>query len=77
MHANPTNLKFIDEEKQAMQAYIQAKLDHRLMLQQKAKLSWLKEGDSNSQIFYQSIKKRQIHNNIHAIADRHGKWGEG
>ncbi|KAK7281507.1 hypothetical protein RIF29_09565 [Crotalaria pallida] len=35
-----------------------------LFLRQKAKLLWLKDGDANTKIFHQSIKKRLYHNRV-------------
>ena len=44
------------------------------MLQQQAKLSWLKCGDENSKVFYQAIRARRRHNKVHVIHDMDGKW---
>lgn len=44
------------------------------MLQQQAKLKWIKCGDENSKVFYQALKARRRHNRIHAIHDMNGNW---
>ena len=44
------------------------------MLQQQAKLIWLKCGDDNTRLFYQAIKARRRQNKIHAIHYETGEW---
>ncbi|KAL2929983.1 LINE-1 retrotransposable element ORF2 protein [Bienertia sinuspersici] len=41
-------------------------------LRQKAKCSWIKEGDENTALFHQSIKQRRLQNNIYAIKNGQG-----
>nr|KAJ0197187.1 hypothetical protein LSAT_V11C700342420 [Lactuca sativa] len=46
-------------------------------LKQKAKIHWLKEGDSNSKFFHKIFKGRSHKNRIEAIMNRQGEWLEG
>ncbi|KAL2924384.1 hypothetical protein RDABS01_022574 [Bienertia sinuspersici] len=45
-------------------------------LQQKAKIHWLQVGDSNSKVFYNSLKVRTSRNNINRLMDSQGRWVE-
>ncbi|CAI9278120.1 unnamed protein product [Lactuca saligna] len=46
-------------------------------LKQKAKIQWLKEGDSNSKFFHRIVKGKMHKNIIEAIMNCHGEWLEG
>ncbi|XP_056697932.1 uncharacterized protein [Spinacia oleracea] len=43
-------------------------------LSQKAKLAWIKAGDENTALFHQSIRSRQVQNQIYSIHDMRGDW---
>ncbi|KAL2931106.1 hypothetical protein RDABS01_036516, partial [Bienertia sinuspersici] len=38
----------------------------------KGKIQWIREGDENTNLFHNSIKRRRVQNNIYAIKDKHG-----
>ncbi|KAL2933901.1 hypothetical protein RDABS01_017020, partial [Bienertia sinuspersici] len=45
-------------------------------LQQKAKIHWLQAGDSNSKVFYNSLKTRTSKNTINRFMTNQGQWVE-
>ncbi|XP_024964142.1 uncharacterized protein LOC112504433 [Cynara cardunculus var. scolymus] len=53
-------------------AYQQARNDQLEMVKQKAKISWLNEGDGNSKFFFHSMKEKRNRNHIAAIKDSRG-----
>lgn len=61
-------------ESQAVVNYRRIHKDYTAFLNQKAKLSWCKDGDDNTTLFHQSIKARRIRNTVYAIADKDGNW---
>ena len=74
MHENPRDASLCTDEKEAQKQHKQAHKMVYSMLQQQAKLTWLKCGDENSKVFYQAIRARRRHNKVHAIHDMDGKW---
>ncbi|XP_056695598.1 uncharacterized protein [Spinacia oleracea] len=74
MHANPTYQCLSNKELEAIQEY---KIKHKAyldFLSQKAKLAWIKAGDENTTLFHQSIKSRNIQNQVYSIHDKEGRW---
>ncbi|XP_010665604.1 uncharacterized protein LOC104882887 [Beta vulgaris subsp. vulgaris] len=67
MHSNPGDVDTITRESEALE-------NKNSLLHQKAKLSWLKEGDENSKIFYQAIRAKKYKNKIHSIHTSSGEW---
>ncbi|KAL2943863.1 hypothetical protein RDABS01_032210, partial [Bienertia sinuspersici] len=45
-------------------------------LQQKEKIHWLQAGDSNSKVFYNSLKTRTSKNTINRLMNNQGQWVE-
>ncbi|KAL2934412.1 hypothetical protein RDABS01_017531, partial [Bienertia sinuspersici] len=45
-------------------------------LQQKAKIHWLQEGDSNTKVFFNSLKTRTCKDNINRVKSEQGVWLE-
>ncbi|KAL2898125.1 UPF0460 protein y4xD, partial [Bienertia sinuspersici] len=72
LHANPRDERLATIEKEASNQYKQKQEIYVQFLKQKAKCHWLKEGDSNTKLFYRSIKQRRLQNNIYAIRDMTG-----
>ncbi|XP_056688493.1 uncharacterized protein [Spinacia oleracea] len=74
MHLQPTDQTLADAEIIAVQNY---KIKHQAyldFLKQKAKAAWLKDGDENTSLFHQSIKARNVHNQVYSIHDMDGVW---
>ncbi|XP_062080777.1 uncharacterized protein LOC133785572 [Humulus lupulus] len=59
-------------EVEARDKYIQVHNELNSFLQQKAKLSWIKDGDDNIAIFHTSIRERRRQNRILSIETREG-----
>ncbi|XP_048491600.1 uncharacterized protein LOC125492902 [Beta vulgaris subsp. vulgaris] len=76
LHENPDNIECIEQERIVRGKVQRAKKCVQGMLQQQAKLKWLKCGDENTKIFYQAIKARRRQNRIHAIHNEQGEWVE-
>ncbi|XP_010684573.1 uncharacterized protein LOC104899135 [Beta vulgaris subsp. vulgaris] len=70
----PHNTELQSLESQAVWNYWRIHRDYVAFLNQKAKLSWCKEGDENTSLFHQSIKSRRIRNTVYAIEDKEGNW---
>ncbi|KAL2943634.1 50S ribosomal protein L1 [Bienertia sinuspersici] len=75
LHANPRDARLATVEKEAFNHYKQKQEIYVQFLNQKAKCHWLKEGDSNTKLFYSSIKQRRLQNNFYAIRDMTGDQG--
>ncbi|KAL2923232.1 LINE-1 retrotransposable element ORF2 protein [Bienertia sinuspersici] len=65
------------EEQEAQKDYVVKQGAYVSFLKQKAKLDWVREGDENTKLFHQSIKKRRLQNTIHSILDINGDTREG
>ncbi|KAL2894159.1 hypothetical protein RDABS01_010068 [Bienertia sinuspersici] len=61
-----------EEERSAIKDYQQKHNIYMQFLKQKAKCSWIREGDENTAMFHRSIKKRRLQNNIYVIRDMKG-----
>ncbi|KAL2900844.1 Altered inheritance of mitochondria protein 23 mitochondrial, partial [Bienertia sinuspersici] len=57
LHANPRDARLATVEKEAFNHYKQKQEIYLQFLKQKAKCRWLKEGDSNTKLFYSSELK--------------------
>ncbi|KAL2936634.1 Caspase recruitment domain-containing protein 14 [Bienertia sinuspersici] len=69
LHANPRDTSLATAEKEASNQYKQKQEIYVQFLKRKAKCQWLKEGNSNTKLFYRSIKQRRLQNNVYAIRD--------
>lgn len=69
MHLNKDDISLINVEKHVKEEHHKAKQMLNSVLQQKAKLSWLKCGDDNTNFFYQALKAQRSQNKIDAIVD--------
>ncbi|XP_048493001.1 uncharacterized protein LOC125493579 [Beta vulgaris subsp. vulgaris] len=74
LHRNPADSGYGKSEKEALLALKRAKKNQFALLQQQAKINWLKCGDENTRVFYQAIKQRRTQNKIHAINRSDGTW---
>ncbi|GKE35218.1 RNA-directed DNA polymerase, eukaryota, reverse transcriptase zinc-binding domain protein [Tanacetum coccineum] len=62
---------------QTLNEYIEASKDELILLQQKAKIQWLKEGDKNTTFYHNMIKARRNKSRVESIKDENGKFYEG
>lgn len=70
--ANPTNTKFIEQERLIWGEFIMwNKVAHFYVLQ-KPKATWLVQGDRNTAYFHASLKHRYYRNNNYSISDGNG-----
>ena len=72
---NNNDLKI--EEEVYLQDLNEAYMEEEVFLKQKSKITWLKEGDSNSKYFHRVVKGRINRNRIETIMNKDGKWIEG
>lgn len=74
MHNQPDDLSLRALEHEANYEYNVAQKNYTQLLEQKAKIRWLQEGDDNIKTFHQSIKMRRIQNRINTIRKGDGSW---
>ncbi|GJY29200.1 hypothetical protein Tco_0404967 [Tanacetum coccineum] len=66
---DPACVSLREEEGIYLRAFNEATLDEERFLKQKAKLEWLRVGDSNSAYFHKTVKERVSRNRIDIITD--------
>ncbi|KAJ9536709.1 hypothetical protein OSB04_un000094 [Centaurea solstitialis] len=71
---DPTNRMIKGELRKARMDYEQARLDEESFYRQRAKVRWLKEGDSNTKFFHNTVKERRNRNYIRSILDADGNF---
>ncbi|KAL2931849.1 hypothetical protein RDABS01_037259 [Bienertia sinuspersici] len=76
MHQYPQDLILATMEKQATETFRGATKSYNSWLKQKAKIHWLQDGDTNSKIFFNSLRVRTCRNNINRVQNAHGIWVE-
>ncbi|XP_056687982.1 uncharacterized protein [Spinacia oleracea] len=74
MHHNPTDQLLADRELDATNVYRVKNKAYLKFLKQKAKVDWIKAGDENTTIFHQSIRSRNVQNQVYSIHDLNGVW---
>ncbi|GKG43502.1 hypothetical protein Tco_0480186, partial [Tanacetum coccineum] len=62
---------------QTLNEFVEASNDEINLLQQKAKLQWLREGDMNTTFFRSYIKAKRNKNKVKSIRDEDGNMYEG
>ncbi|GKC53275.1 RNA-directed DNA polymerase, eukaryota, reverse transcriptase zinc-binding domain protein, partial [Tanacetum coccineum] len=72
LDVDPFNVVLREEEVAYVQAYNNAIIMQERFLKQKAKLLWLKEGDSNSAYFHKAVKGRVSRSRINIVTDSVG-----
>ncbi|GJS60553.1 hypothetical protein Tco_0655337 [Tanacetum coccineum] len=70
--ADPFNIALRDSETVCIREFNQAVLLEERFLKQKAKIQWLKEGDSNSAYFHKMVKSRVSRSRIDVVTDVEG-----
>ncbi|XP_074288568.1 uncharacterized protein LOC141613722 [Silene latifolia] len=73
MHACPTDAAILAAEKVAADSYRHLCKAQYSYLCQKAKITWTKFGDENTQFFYNQIRARQVTTHIHVPTVRTGQ----
>ncbi|GKF70466.1 hypothetical protein Tco_0203523 [Tanacetum coccineum] len=72
------NCVHLREEKYVFcNAYKEAARDEEMVLRQKTKIQWLKDGDQNSAYFHNSLKGRMFRSKIEVVYDSEGHKYEG
>ncbi|KAL2923165.1 Actin cytoskeleton-regulatory complex protein END3, partial [Bienertia sinuspersici] len=72
LQQRPLDNNVIMAERTAAKEYQERNKVYMQFLRQKAKCSWIKDGDENTALFHQSIKQRRLQNNIYAIKNGQG-----
>ncbi|XP_074305537.1 uncharacterized protein LOC141640754 [Silene latifolia] len=66
------NVSLMDQEKQVRESYMLLAGARDDFPKQKAKCDWVKDGDSNCEMFHQAIRKRHLHNKVFQIENSRG-----
>ncbi|PWA58660.1 RNA-directed DNA polymerase, eukaryota, Reverse transcriptase zinc-binding domain protein [Artemisia annua] len=77
LDADPFNIDIREEEASYLNAYNDALLVEEQFLKQKAKVEWLRVGDSNSAYFHKVVKSRKARSRIDVITNYDGVRFEG
>ncbi|GJY18161.1 zinc knuckle CX2CX4HX4C containing protein [Tanacetum coccineum] len=72
LDADPFNANLREAEASCVVEFNQAALMEERFLKQKAKINWLKEGDSNSAYFHKTVKSRVSRSRIDTITNAEG-----
>ncbi|KAL9224822.1 hypothetical protein vseg_000822 [Gypsophila vaccaria] len=72
LQKDPSNLRLLEEEKEATQYYSLMAKARDSFLRQKSKAQWGIEGDSNSPYFHCCIKARRSNNKVLSLTDDNG-----
>ncbi|XP_062088908.1 uncharacterized protein LOC133795473 [Humulus lupulus] len=67
-------LKRLKQETLAREEYTRLNIAYMLFLAQKAKATWVMNGDENTAIFHASLKVRRLQNRIYSIQSEQGNW---
>ncbi|XP_074315359.1 uncharacterized protein LOC141651553 [Silene latifolia] len=73
LQKDPTNKSLMDMERQIRESYYFLADVRDDFLRQKSKCAWVKYGDSNSGLFHQAIRKRQVQNKVLYIENSMGQ----
>ncbi|XP_062099719.1 uncharacterized protein LOC133805553 [Humulus lupulus] len=74
LNKDPLNPRLIQLELEARQKYTDIHRSYCSFLQQKAKLNWIQDGDTNSALFHARIRERRNQNRICSITSELGEW---
>nr|GFA25566.1 hypothetical protein [Tanacetum cinerariifolium] len=66
---NPSNASIHEEEAAAVVTFNEAVLIEEKFLKQKAKITWLREGDANTAYFHKMVRSRVSHSRIDVVTD--------
>ncbi|KAJ9561655.1 hypothetical protein OSB04_006815 [Centaurea solstitialis] len=71
---DPCNMALRDDLMALRVAYTQARYDEETAALQRAKVKWLKEGDSNTRFFHSVISEKRHSQQIHSICNSTGSY---
>ncbi|KAJ9536688.1 hypothetical protein OSB04_un000161 [Centaurea solstitialis] len=71
---DPSNNDLLEDLAHLFLAYERALIDENSYFRQRAKVTWLKEGDINTKFFHNAVKERRGRNVIRAIQDMEGNF---
>ncbi|KAK1258851.1 hypothetical protein QJS04_geneDACA020256 [Acorus gramineus] len=74
LHLNPTELQFRNQEMVARVHYTSLLAQEEKFVRQKSRQLWLQAGDSNTKIFYNSIKSRTVRDTICRLHNTDGSF---
>ncbi|XP_062080023.1 uncharacterized protein LOC133784764 [Humulus lupulus] len=74
LHKDPLNDSFIKQEQVARDNFLHLHKAYIMFLAQKAKATWILNGDENTHIFHASLKARRLQNKILSIKNEDGIW---
>ncbi|KAJ9553566.1 LOW QUALITY PROTEIN: hypothetical protein OSB04_017611 [Centaurea solstitialis] len=74
---DPANVALRDDLTALRVAYMQACRNDELAARQRAKVRWLREGDSNTRFFHQVVKEKRHTHHIHSIQSSDGNFVYG
>ncbi|GKD62458.1 hypothetical protein Tco_1299967 [Tanacetum coccineum] len=69
---DPSSVHLREDELVYSEVYRKAVIDEELLLKQKSKIQWLKEGDFHSAYFHNMVKGRVIKSRIESVYDEDG-----
>nr|GEW92373.1 hypothetical protein [Tanacetum cinerariifolium] len=72
LDSDPNNLSLREKEAVTVTDFNEALLMEEKFLKQKAKITWLKEGDSNTTYFHKVVKSRVSRSRIDVVTDAYG-----
>nr|GEU49763.1 hypothetical protein [Tanacetum cinerariifolium] len=72
LDGDPSNLSIREKEAAMVVAFNEALIVEEKFLKQKAKITWLKEGDSNTAYFHKAVKSRVSRSTIDVVTDANG-----
>lgn len=73
---DPSNL-LLREDLAHVLPYQQARMGEENAVKQRAKVTWLNEGDYNTKFFHNVVKERRNRQHIHVVCDRAGVYAYG
>jgi hypothetical protein len=76
LDSDPFNVDIREEEVVYLNAFNEAILLEERFLKQKAKVEWLRVGDSNSGYFHKVVKSRKARSRIDSVCNSEGVWFE-
>ncbi|GJR82366.1 hypothetical protein Tco_0153151 [Tanacetum coccineum] len=72
LDSDPSNVTIREEEAAAVVAFNEALLLEEKLLKQKAKITWLREGDANTAYFHKMVRSRVSRSRIDVVMDVNG-----